>query len=68
MFKICNEIGKLYGNVRKESVKNLLRLRAICTPEQIQKLNTINNELIAPESSMHRMGKRKGPSEKKQSK
>lgn len=66
LFQLSNEIGELHGKLKKESIKNLLRLRSICTPEQVQKLNTINNELIMPEGPMHRMNKRKDtPNEKK---
>lgn len=68
LFQVSDEIGVLHGQLKRETIKNLLRLRSICTPEQIQKLNTINNELIRPDGPMHRMGKRKGSpqNEKKQ--
>ena len=61
LFQISDEIGILHGKLKRETIKNLLRLRSICTPEQIQKLNTINNELIGPDGPMRGMNKRKGP-------
>jgi hypothetical protein len=61
LFHLSDEIGVLHAKLKIESIRNLLRLRAICTPEQVKKLNTINNELIMPEGPMHRMNKRKGP-------
>ena len=55
MYKISDEIGVLHSMLKRENVKFLLNLRSICTPEQVQKLNTINNDLIGPEGPIHKM-------------
>ncbi len=60
LYRISDEMGVLHARLKRETVKNLLNLRSICTPEQIQKLNTINNDLIGPEGPMHRKGQHRG--------
>ena len=56
LYRLSDQIGNLQAKWKHESIKNLLNLRSICTPEQIKKLNTINAELIGPGGPMHRMG------------
>jgi len=60
LYQLSDQIGVLHARLKRESIKNLLNLRKICTPEQIQKLNRINGELIGPEGPMHRMMRHKG--------
>jgi len=60
LYKLCDDIGLLHANLKHESIKNLLVLRGICTPEQVQKLNTINEELVGPEGPMRNMRPHKG--------
>jgi Spy/CpxP family protein refolding chaperone len=61
LYRIANEMGTLHGNLRHEMIRNLLQIRSICTPEQIKKLNTINDDLIRPERPEHRMKRNEGP-------
>lgn len=60
LYKLSDEIGSLHGSLKRVSIRNLLNLRSICTPEQIKKLNTINGELIGPDGPMHRMRPNRG--------
>lgn len=60
LYQLSDRIGSLHAKWKRESIKNLMNLRSICTPEQIKKLNTINAELLGPGGPMHRMGPRKG--------
>ncbi|HEY4787083.1 MAG TPA: periplasmic heavy metal sensor [Bacteroidales bacterium] len=62
LFKISDDVGDLHSKLKRENVKFILNLRSICTPEQIQKLNTINKDLIGPEGPMHRMNPHRGQS------
>ena len=59
LYKLSDDMGILHALLKRETVNHLLRLRAICTPEQVQKLNILNKELIGPEGPMRRMGHRK---------
>jgi Spy/CpxP family protein refolding chaperone len=66
LYHLSDQIGNLHAKWKHESIRNLLNLRSICTPEQVQKLNTINAELIGPTGPMHRMGhKEKKPENKR---
>lgn len=49
LFKITDEMGMLHGKLRRESLKNLLNLRNICTSEQIVRLNKLNSKFFRPE-------------------
>jgi hypothetical protein len=60
LFRISDEMGVLHSKLKRATVRNLLSLRSVCTPEQIKKLNTINRELIGAEGPMRRMVPRKG--------
>jgi hypothetical protein len=55
LFKLSDEVGVLHAQMKRETVKQLLRLRSICNPNQIEKLNILNKRLIGPaEGPMHR--------------
>jgi len=55
LYQIADQIGFLHAELKRTSIKHLLNLRSICTPEQVKKLNTINGELIGPEGPISRM-------------
>jgi hypothetical protein len=61
LYRIADEMGVLHGNLRRETVRNLLQLRSICTPEQIKKLDVINQDLIKPERPDRKMNHMEGP-------
>jgi len=52
--RLSDETGALHAQMKRETVKQLLRLRSICNPNQIDKLNNLNKRLIGPEVPMHR--------------
>jgi hypothetical protein len=52
--RLSDDCGTLHAQLRRETVKQLLRLRSICKPDQIEKLNILNKKLIMPEGPMHR--------------
>jgi hypothetical protein len=60
--KLSDEFGTLHAQMKHETVKQLLRLRSICNPSQIEKLNILNKKLLGPEG--HR--KRPNPDNHKQ--
>jgi len=64
LYNIADQIGELHALLKYETIRNLLKLQAICTPEQIQKLTTVYKDLIGPEGPMHRRGPR--PDKKEQ--
>jgi Spy/CpxP family protein refolding chaperone len=51
--QIADDYGVLHAQLKRETVRQLLRLRTICTPEQVKKLNSLNEKIIGPEG-MHR--------------
>jgi hypothetical protein len=61
LFKMSEETGALHAKIRYNAVHQLLRLRSICTPAQVQKLNKLNNQIIRPEGPMRRQGRKEGP-------
>jgi hypothetical protein len=66
LYKIADQIGELHAQQKYETIRNLLKLQAICTPEQIQKLSTVYKDLIGPEGPMHRRGPGPHPDKKEQ--
>jgi hypothetical protein len=59
LFKLSEDIGNLHGQLKAETVRHLLRLRAICNNKQLQKFNSFNKELIGPEGPPRKMEHRK---------
>jgi Spy/CpxP family protein refolding chaperone len=53
--QLADSFGSLHAQMRRETVKQLLKIRSICNPEQVKKLNSLNEKLIRPEG-MHRKG------------
>jgi Spy/CpxP family protein refolding chaperone len=53
--QLADSFGTLHAQMRRETVKQLLRIRSICNPEQVKKLNSLNEKLIRPEG-IHRKG------------
>jgi Spy/CpxP family protein refolding chaperone len=49
LFKLSEDIGNLHNRLKQVSLKHLLMIRAICNPQQIQKLNLITMRLLEPE-------------------
>jgi Spy/CpxP family protein refolding chaperone len=54
LYRLSNENGTLHAKLRYLSVKQILKLRSICTPEQAQKLNKLNEQIKRPEGPPHR--------------
>jgi P pilus assembly/Cpx signaling pathway, periplasmic inhibitor/zinc-resistance associated protein len=49
LYKLADEMGDLHARLKRGTIQNLMRLRSICTPEQVQKLNKLNKDIIRPE-------------------
>lgn len=52
LYKMATDMGNVHVLLKRETIKHLLLIRSICTPEQVVKLNKLNNKLIAPEGPM----------------
>jgi len=50
---IAEKIGMLQVQLRKATIKNILEMKSICTPEQRIKFNSLNQRLIEPKAPMH---------------
>ena len=59
LFNLSEDIGNLHKRLKHESLKHLLMIRAICNPQQIQKLNLITMKLLEPENIPGRKDDRK---------
>jgi len=52
--RIADEVGSLHAQLKRNTIKQLLKLRGICTPQQVEKLNILNKKILGPEGAMYR--------------
>ncbi len=60
LYRLADEIGFLHAQLKRRTVDNILKMKSICTPEQLKKFDSLNQRLIGPEGPMHRGGPDKG--------
>ncbi len=49
LFSISDNLDQLHTQLKHEALHHMLRLRTICTEQQVQKLNIITMKMIEPE-------------------
>jgi Spy/CpxP family protein refolding chaperone len=54
LYKISEEMSRNYLLIKQQTILHLLKYRAICTPEQRKKLDTIYHKIIRPEGPMRK--------------
>ena len=54
LYRLSDEIGLLHAQLKRRTVDNILKMKSICTPEQLKKFEFLNQRLIGPEGPMHR--------------
>jgi Spy/CpxP family protein refolding chaperone len=57
MYAIAEQMGKLQTQLKRNTINHLMGMRAFCTPEQIEKLKVLNNQMLRQEGGP---GKRRG--------
>jgi Spy/CpxP family protein refolding chaperone len=60
LYSLSDEIGMLHAQLKRKTVDNILKMKGICTPEQLTKFDSLSQRLIGPEGPMHRGGPNKG--------
>jgi len=67
LYRIAEEMGADHGQLKKEVVDHLIKLRSYCTPEQVVKLDSMYNFMIRTDSPWrNKMDKRSGNNKKKE--
>lgn len=49
IYKTTDEMGRIYGLIKHNTAKHILRLRSKCTPEQVIKLDSLYYKIIRPD-------------------
>ena len=60
LYGYSDEIGTLHASLKRLTIKHLLGLKKLCTPEQNVKLDSLYQRLIGPEGPMRHHNQKEG--------